>query len=257
MAVPPVVKEWSGDNTVLCNQGGFRDSYGWILRLWIGPSPQEGFGIRQTHCDRVDTTQLKMVFATGPETHPTLLVHLRGGFPTGKTRCLVNGLEPFPKVSSRDPRRIPDHPAYHQLLEIKLSLCAFQPIKHMRGRINNSRGKPGYFVHQGSPSPQYWNANLKRIAHPSPLSAGCFSAENSVSAVSWLQVGEQTPVVPDKVVSQHYVSVTFATFVPFCKIEWEMFVLVISDQNEWFFCLPVFYESVDRGVLGRLVIRLQ
>ena len=50
--------------------------------------------------------------------------------------------------------------------------------------------------------------------------------------------------MPNEVVSQDYVSVTFATVVPSCKVEWEVFVLVISDQNEWFLCLPVLYESV-------------
>jgi hypothetical protein len=62
--------------------------------------------------------------------------------------------------------------------------------------------------------------------------------------------------MPNEVVPQHYISVTFATVVSSCKIEWEVLVLVISDQNEWFLCLPVFYESIDGGVLGRLVIRL-
>jgi hypothetical protein len=61
--------------------------------------------------------------------------------------------------------------------------------------------------------------------------------------------------MPDVVVSKHYVSVAFSTAVSSCKIEWEVLVFVIGDQNKWFLGLPVFYESVDGGVLGRLVIR--
>jgi len=62
--------------------------------------------------------------------------------------------------------------------------------------------------------------------------------------------------MPNKIVSQHHISVTFATVESSCEIEWEVFVLVISNQNEWFLCLPVFYERVDGGVLERLVICL-
>jgi len=69
-------------------------------------------------------------------------------------------------------------------------------------------------------------------------------------------MGELTPVIPNEVVPQHYISVTFPTVASSCKIEWEVFVLVIGDQNERFLCLPIFYQSVDGGVLERLVIRL-
>ena len=55
-AVPSMVKEWGGDDTVLCLQDRFRDVHGWSLCLRIWPSRQEGFGILQTHPGRVDTT---------------------------------------------------------------------------------------------------------------------------------------------------------------------------------------------------------
>ena len=67
---------------------------------------------------------------------------------------------------------------------------------------------------------------------------------------------ELTPVIPNEVVPQHYISVTFAAVVSSCKIEREVFILVVSDQNERFLRLPVLYESVDGGVLGRLMICL-
>jgi len=60
----------------------------------------------------------------------------------------------------------------------------------------------------------------------------------------------------NEVISQHYISVTFSAVVSSRQIEWEILVLVVSDQDEWFLRLPVLYESVDRGVLERLVIRL-
>ena len=69
-------------------------------------------------------------------------------------------------------------------------------------------------------------------------------------------MGKLTPVIPNEVVPQHYVSVTFPAVASSCKIEREVFVLVIGDQNEWFLCQPVFYESVDGGVPESLVIRL-
>lgn len=61
----------------------------------------------------------------------------------------------------------------------------------------------------------------------------------------------------NEVVAQYYISVTFATVVSSCKIEWEVLVLVISDQYEWLLCLPIIYKSVDGVVLERLMIRLQ
>ena len=100
LAVPPMIEERSGDDTILCLQNRFRDTHSRFLRLRIGSSRQEGFGICQANCDRVNTTKLEMRFATGPETHPTLIVDLRGGIPTGRTRSLTDCLEPFPEVSS-------------------------------------------------------------------------------------------------------------------------------------------------------------
>ena len=120
---------------------------------------------------------------------------------------------------------------------------------------HDSRGNPGYPIHQGSPSPQYWNANLKRAAYPSPLSAESFSTMESVNVSSPPERKRLTPVIPNEVVPQHYISVTFATVVSPLKIEREIFVLVVGDQNEWFLRFPVFYERVDGGVLERLVIR--
>ena len=69
-------------------------------------------------------------------------------------------------------------------------------------------------------------------------------------------MGELTPVISNEVVPQYYVSVTFPAVAPSCKVEWKVFVFVIGDQNEWFLCLPVFYQSIDGGVLERLVICL-
>ena len=65
-----------------------------------------------------------------------------------------------------------------------------------------------------------------------------------------------TPVMPNEVVTQDHVGVTFTTVVPSCKIEWEMLILVVGDQNEWFLCLTVLYEGIDGRVTERLVIRL-
>ena len=95
-----MVEERSGNDTILCLQNRFRDTYGWLPCLRIGSGHEEGFGICQANCGCIDTTQLEMVFATGPETHPTLLIDLRGGIPTGRTRSLTDSLKLFPEVSS-------------------------------------------------------------------------------------------------------------------------------------------------------------
>jgi len=133
LAVPSMVKEWSGNDAILCHQSRFRDMYSWFLRFRVGSSREEGLCIRQVDCGRVDATQLEMGFATGSETHPTLLVYLRGGNLTGKARSVTGYLEPFPEVSFRDARRIPGHPSYHRFLEMTgLSLHAIQPMKQAR-----------------------------------------------------------------------------------------------------------------------------
>ena len=49
----------------------------------------------------------------------------------------------------------------------------------------------------------------------------------------------------NKVVAEYNICVAFATITPSCQIEWELLVLVISDQYQRFFRLPVFHESVD------------
>jgi len=194
VTVPSTVKKLSSYDPICRLLGRFRDIHSWFLRPRIGSSCQEGFGIRQANRNRVDITQLEMGFATRPEAHPTLLVDLGGGFPTGSTRSLTDCLEPFPKVSSQDTRPILSHSSYHRFPEVaKVSLYPIQPMKHRCGEPNNSRGKPECSIHQGSFCPQYWNANLKRTAHPSPLSAGCFSAVNSVSDTPSLRAGKTNP----------------------------------------------------------------
>ena len=104
-------------------------------------------------------------------------------------------------------------------------------------------------------------AILKRKleAHSVPLSIvggmffNCEFCEYFCRRFEW---GELTPVIPNEVVPQHYISVAFPAVASSCKIEWEVFVLVIGDQNERFLSLPVFYQSVDGGVFESLVIRL-
>lgn len=152
-------------------------------------------------CGRVDAVQLKVAFTTGPKTHPTLFVDLRGRFLAGNALHHAYVLKTFSKVSTWNTRYIPDRSSYRQFLRvIECPLNAIQLMK--RDGAEDSRGKPRDFVHQGSPSPQYWNANLKRTAHPSPLSAGCFSATDYVSTVPPLSLsaGELTPVMPNEVV---------------------------------------------------------
>ena len=86
--MPPVVKEWSSDYTITRFQNRFGDIHRWFFRFRIWPSRQESRCIRQSHCHRVHTAQPEMVFTTGSETHPALLVDLRGGIPARKTRFL-------------------------------------------------------------------------------------------------------------------------------------------------------------------------
>jgi hypothetical protein len=137
----------------------------------------------------VGPMQLKMVFTTRPKTHPILFIDLRGYFPTGKAHFLAYVLETFSEVSSWNTGRILGRSSYHRYLGLTESpLKAIQSVKH--DGAEDLHGEPGYFAHQGSPSPQYWNANLKRTAYPSPLSAVCFSAIDAVSTMFSLAAGE-------------------------------------------------------------------
>ena len=165
----------------------------------IGLRRQEGFGICQMRCGCVNAAQLKMVCATRPKAQPILFIDLRGELPTGRTQCLADVLKTFSKVSPRITGRVLGRSSYRRFLGVTESpLNATQSMKDsVRG---DSQREPGGFVHQGSPSPQYWNANLKRTAYPSPLSAGCFSAIDLMSIMSSLLAGELTPVMPNKVI---------------------------------------------------------
>lgn len=98
--MPPVVKEWGSDDAVLRLQDRVRDIYSRFLGFWIRSGRQEGSGVCQMCCGRVDAAQLKMVFATRPKTHPIFFVDLRGESPTGKTHRLADVLETFSGVSS-------------------------------------------------------------------------------------------------------------------------------------------------------------